>query len=111
MYAELGAFADRIARANLRGRATLHLADPTAERVWPSLLAEEGSQAVVDEHFIDRDVLELADLLLFTVAPERPEAFTFRFEDFGPRFRRGLRRELEAAGIALPPEGLGRTLP
>jgi len=69
-YAELGKYADRIARGKLRGQVTLQLADPDAQRDWPTLVAEEGSQAVIDEHFLDEDILDLADLLVFAAGDE-----------------------------------------
>lgn len=110
VFAELSEFADRIDRGNLRGQVTLHLPDPEAERVWPSLVAEGGSQAVIDEHFIDQDILDLADLLLFTAGPELRRSFTFRFEEFSRRFLPALRQELAAAGVELR-EQVGLTDP
>ena len=103
-YAELGVFAGRIARGNLRGEVTLHPADPTAGRAWPSLVAEQGSQAVLDEHFLDEDLLDLADLLAFATGAEPGNAFRFRLEELDAAFRSGLRRELRTAGIELPQE-------
>lgn len=102
VFTELGRFAERIARARLRGQVTLHLADPDAQRAWPTWIAEEGSQAVLDEHFVDQDILDLADLLIFTSAHEPQKSFTFRLEEFAARFQPALRRELEAAGVELP---------
>ncbi|HNC22639.1 MAG TPA: hypothetical protein PLU52_00425 [Opitutaceae bacterium] len=101
-FAELGRFAERIERGRLRGQVTLHLADPAAQREWPTLVADEGSQAVIDEHFLDHEIVELADLLGFTVGPEPRQAFTFRLEEFDARFRTALREELEASGVELP---------
>jgi hypothetical protein len=99
VFAELRKFADRITRGNLRGKVTFHLADPEAQRAWPILVAEEGSQSVIDEHFLDYDILDLADLLVFTAGQEPPRTFTFRLEEFGRRFLPALRRELAEAGI------------
>jgi hypothetical protein len=99
VFAELSKFSNRIERGNLRGKVTLHLADPAAQRAWPCLVAEEGSQAVIDEHFLDHDMLDLADLLVFTAGHESPCAFTFRLEEFGRRFLPALRRELAEAGV------------
>ncbi|MBS0633660.1 MAG: hypothetical protein JSS11_17260 [Verrucomicrobia bacterium] len=101
-FVELGKFADRIARGRLSGRVTLQLADPAADRAWPCLVAEEGSQAVIDEHFLDTDVLDLADLLAFAAGGEPSREFTFRLEELGQNFLPALRRELEAAGVELP---------
>jgi hypothetical protein len=102
VFGELGKFAERIARGQLHGRVTLSLADPDDERAWPTLVAEEGSQAVLDEHFLDRDILDLADLLRFTAGHESPATFTFRLEEFAHRFQPALQRELEVAGVELP---------
>jgi hypothetical protein len=104
VFAELGRFAERIARGKLRGQVTFFLADPDNQRPWPSFVAEEGSQAVLEEHFIDRDILELADLLSFAVADDAQTSFTFRLEEFESRFRSSLREELECAGIELSAE-------
>lgn len=104
MFAELGRFADRISRGNLRGRVTLYPADPVAQRAWPMLVAKEGSQAVLEEHFLDKDILDLADLLIFTSGNQPRRAYTFRLEEFRSRFEPALREELEAAGIELTAE-------
>jgi hypothetical protein len=101
-YAELGVFAGRIDRANLRGAVTLHPADPAAGRAWPSLVAEQGSQSVLDEHFLEEELLDLADLLAFATGTELRSPLEFRLEDFDQRFRTSLRGDLERAGIEVP---------
>jgi len=108
-YHELGEFAGRIARGGLRGQVTLFLADCGDQRPWPLLVADEGSQAALEEHFTDEDTLDLADLLLFVTGAEGPAAFTFRIEELDSRFRPALRQELERAGIELPgePDAIG----
>jgi len=103
-HAELGAFAGRIARGNLRGEVTLQPADPAAGRAWPSLVAETGSQAVLDEHFLDEDLLDLLDLLAFATGSAPGNAFRFRLEQLDETFRSVLRRELRTAGIEVPGE-------
>lgn len=112
-YCELGKFAARIARAKLRGQVTLQLADPAAQRAWPTLVAGEVSQAVIEEHFVDTDVLDLADLLVFASGGEGCASLTFRLEELDRRFRSVLRQELEDAGVVLenqaePAEDLNR---
>lgn len=102
VYAELGVFAGRIDRGNLRGAVTLHPADPAAGRAWPGLVAEEGSQAVLDEHFLEEELLDLADLLAFATGTEAGRPIAFRLEEFERRFRYPLRQELKGAGIELP---------
>ena len=104
VYRELGGFAARIARGQLRGQVTLYLADPDVQRAWPMLVADEGSQAVIDEHFIDKDILDLVDLLVFAAGGERPASFTFRLEELNSRFRSAVRQELASAGVELKEE-------
>lgn len=100
-YHELGLFVARIARGRLRGEVTLQAADRDADRPWPVLVANEGNQSVIEEHFTDGDIVELADLLVFLSGGKSGTDFTFRLEDMDNQFRSGLRRELEAAGVAL----------
>jgi len=97
-YGRLGEFAGRISRAQLHGAVRLDSGDPAGERPWPGLTALDGSQAVLEEHFLDEDILELADILCF-LGLEVGAGFTFRLEDLGGRFLPALRRELEQAGI------------
>lgn len=101
-HAELGVFAARIDRGNLRGAVTLHPAEPAAGRAWPRLVAEQGSQSVLEEHFLEEELLDLADLLAFATGTELRSPLEFRLEDFDQRFRTGLRRDLEKAGIEVP---------
>jgi hypothetical protein len=103
VFNELGKFAARIARGQLRGRVTLDPADPDAQRAWPALVAEEGNQSVLEEHFLDQDLLDLYDLLRFATGTEHPAAFTFAIEELGGQFRAALRQELEQGGVELPP--------
>lgn len=98
-YDELGRLSDRIVQAGLRGNVTLQPADLAEGRLWPVLASEEISPAVIEEHFLERDVLDLADLLAFVLNRPATESITFRLEELDRRFRPGLRRELEAAGI------------
>jgi hypothetical protein len=102
----LGVFAARIARARLRGLVRLRTGDPTAEQPWPGLTALEGSQAALEEHFLDEDGVELADILGFLGEDVAGGGFTFRLEELEDRFLSPLRQELESAGINLPGENL-----
>lgn len=101
-YQRLGDLAARIARARLRGLVRLDPGDPEAERPWPMLTALECSQAVLEEHFLDEDAIELADILKFLGEDGHAEGVTFRLEEVESRFLAPLRRELESAGIILP---------
>jgi hypothetical protein len=102
-YRRLGDFVRRIARAQLHGPVRLDPGDPAAERPWPSLTTLEGSQPVLEEHFLDEDIIELADILGF-LGRDVSAGVTFRLEELGGRFLPGLRRELEQAGINPGPE-------
>ncbi len=96
-------FGTRIARARLRGSVTLSLADPSEDRHWPTLLAHEGNQSVIDEHFVDEDMVELADILSFLHEGDVTTEFTFRLEELENRLLPELRRELTEAGVILEP--------
>ncbi|MCX6953287.1 MAG: hypothetical protein NTV51_14130 [Verrucomicrobia bacterium] len=99
-YQRLADWAARIARARLQGAVTLQLADPSLDRHWPVLLAHDGRQSVLEEHFLDEDVGELADLLSFLHEGDGLTEFTFRLEELAARYLPGLRGELAQAGIA-----------
>lgn len=99
-----GVFAARVARARLQGLVTLQPADPAEGQPWPRLTAVEGSQAVLEEHFLDEEVVELTDILGFLGEDIPSDGYLFRLEDLAGRFRPQLREELVAAGIALSGE-------
>lgn len=103
-FARLSDYADRIARAGLRGPATLHESDPEADRLWPALVTHHGNQSVIDEHFLDEDVDELDEILLFLESEGFEVDFTFDLEEMPHRYLPALRRELEKAGVVLPVE-------
>jgi hypothetical protein len=99
-FATLQKFSSRIARAQLSGRVTLAHAAPDAERYWASLIALTTSQSVIEEHFTDEDVIEMADVLAFATANDALE-LTFELANFEERFLRPLRTELEKEGIII----------
>lgn len=103
-YQRLEVVASRIAQARLQGLVELRPGDPEGEQPWPGLRALEGSQSVLEEHFLDEEIVELADILGF-VGEELPvDGFRFRLEELAGRYLPPLRRELEAAGITLKQE-------
>lgn len=109
----LDEFSRRIARAGLRGLVRLNPGDPAGERPWPELVALECSQSALQEHFLDEDILELRDILVFVGGEIAPEGLTFPLQELGDRHLPALRRELEQAGIAVggskaQPEDSGR---
>lgn len=101
-WRRLADFAGRFERAQLRGPARLRLAEPEAERLWPVLVPLEANASVVEEHFTDEDVVELADLLAFAGAAPDDGEIGIRFDTFARQFLPGLEEELRRAGIAVP---------
>lgn len=98
-YEWLRTFAARVRRAGLQGGVTLRDGDPAAGLPWPTLTAETGSQAVIEEHFLEEDIVELADIVAFLNDGKRPEELSFQLEDIGEHVIPGLRRELAEAGV------------
>jgi hypothetical protein len=98
--AKLGDFAGRIARARLNGEVRLKPATPDAGQFWPVLVALNGRQSVIEEHFTDEDLMDLADVLAFLTG-EGDAEFTFRLEELADKFLAPLRHELERAGVEL----------
>jgi hypothetical protein len=97
---QLTSFADRVARAGLTGEVRLHETDSEAEGYGASLTALQGSQAVIEEHFTDEDLLDLAELVAYATDCEEVD-LTFRIEELADVFVHPLRRELAQAGVAL----------
>jgi hypothetical protein len=79
----------------------LTLTDPAQDRLWPTLVAHEGNQSVIEEHFTDEDLVELADLVTFLRDDAHTQEFTFRLEGFATHFVDPVRDELARAGIAV----------
>jgi hypothetical protein len=102
-HRQLATLAARITQARLQGLVRLQPAEPAVEHPWPVLTALEGRQSVIDEHFTDENVAELADLLSF-IRGEDPVDATFRLEDLGVQFAAPLRQQLEEAGVEFEPD-------
>ena len=71
---------------------------PELERYWATLTALEGSQSVIEEHFTEEDLTELADLLVFITGEEEID-ITIQLEELPGRFQRPLRVRLERSGV------------
>ena len=99
-YQRLRDFTTRISHAGLRGAVTLRGGDPAGELPWPELVAEEFSQSAIEEHFLDEDVIELADILSYLHDTSHLGSLSFRLQDLGPRYLPRLRHELETAHVA-----------
>lgn len=98
-YHRLNEFTDRLARAGVDGVLTVHPANPAAERFLPTLVAHTSNQSVIDEHFLDEDVVELADILGFLSQETDVTEFTFDLGQLEQTFLPLLRRELERSGV------------
>jgi hypothetical protein len=99
-FSTLRDFERRIARARLSGSVTLKHAAPCADRFWATLTALDGNQSVIEEHFADEDLMDLADVLAFVTGNDALDV-TFRLEELAECFLVPLRVELEREGIAI----------
>ncbi len=104
-YVTLKRLADRVAAAGLHGLVRLRQADAEEEIYWASLQALTGSQAVIEEHFDDEDVMDLADAVAYALEGEFT-AIEFTLEAMDTRFVAPLRALLERAGVVLDGEEL-----
>jgi len=100
-YAELSQVVARINRAQLQGLVSLQ--QPVADRPWPLLVAKEGSQSILEEHFTDEDIVDLANLFAFVFRDCAGEVI-FRWEDLAGRFLGPLKEKLERAGVTIQPQ-------
>ena len=99
-YSTLAHLALRIECDGLHGLVRLLGVDAAAGRFAPELIALTGSQAVIDEHFNDADILGMADAVSFAV-DENTSEFEFRLEELLARFAPPLRAALRSAGVEL----------
>ena len=97
----LADFIARLTRARLHGLVVLRSGEPAGAHPWPELTALEDSQAAIEEHFLDEDMVELADVLTFLGEDLHSGGLTFRLDELESRFLPRLRSELEAAGLAV----------
>lgn len=104
-YAKLTDFAGRIRRARLTGEVVLRQAAPSLERYTASLTTREGNQSVIEEHFADEDVADLADIVSYlTGEPELDVVFPI--DEVADKFLRPVRQELEHIGVSIDlPQG------
>ncbi|PTX94586.1 hypothetical protein [Opitutus sp. ER46] len=102
-YVTLRCFVTRIANANLHGLVRLRPADPDDGCYWATLTALDFNQSVVEEHFGDQELIQLADAVAFATDTDFAEV-EFRLEEMGDRFLQPLHETLEEAGITLDHE-------
>lgn len=108
-YMTLHRLAVRIARANLHGWVKLQPPAPASECYWASLTALEGSQAVLEEHFSDHELLELAEAIACAIGSDFAE-IEFPLEELGERFIAPLRESLQEAGVSFDLDAQERNL-
>ncbi len=99
-HQRLGEFGARIARARLQGPVVLKRADPENGREWPVLIALRGSQAVLDEHFSEEDIIDLADVIAYALDARDAEV-AFDLRELRTLFQLPVRLALEEAGISI----------
>jgi hypothetical protein len=102
-YQWLSDFSARVARSGLQGEVVLRAADAEGNPRPASLVAMDFSQSVVQEHFLDAEIAELAAVLAFVHNGGIVIALRFRLEEIAGRFLPALRRELDESG-AFPEE-------
>src|SRR5512147_352984 len=90
-YQWLTDFSARVALSGLRGEVVLRAADTEGNPRRASLTAADFSQAVVQEHFLDAEIAELAAVLAFVHNGGVVVALRFRLEEVGTRFLPALR--------------------
>ena len=99
-YHVLAVFAARVTRGRLAGEITLKSADPASDRYWPSLIALDFNQSLIEEHFSDEDISELSDAIAYLSAAETVD-LTCRIETLAPRYLGPLRTRLAQSGVDL----------
>ena len=104
-YSQLGQLVARLGQAQLRGLVRLQQAEPVVDRAWPTLTAMGGNQSVIEEHFTDENVLDLASFIAF-ITGETATEITFQLEDMAEQFLAPLKRELERAGVVIEADQL-----
>jgi hypothetical protein len=102
-YATVDDLARRARAARLRGPVRLLAVDSAVERYAPQLIALAGSQAALEEHFDEADLVRLADALAFATESNAVE-FEFTLEELPTRFLPPLRDLLREAGVEVAAE-------
>ncbi len=97
-YDRLTDFVGRVERGGLSGEVRLQHPALEGERYWSSLTALEGNQSVIEEHFTDEDITDLADIVAFSSGKFELD-ITFPLEELAGRFLQPLRLHLKRAGV------------
>jgi hypothetical protein len=85
-------------RARLSGLVRLQQPDPEEDRYWAELSSVFGNQSVLEEHFSEDDVTELADAVAFATG-ETPLDVTFEIGELEQRYAETLAQELQKSGV------------
>lgn len=107
-HERLAEYAHRLGRAGLSGAITVQPADPAAEIGWPTLVAPDIAPAVLDEHFLDEDAVELDELLEFLRAEGVAVQDTICRADIEGRLLPWVGRELARHGVRVPSRSVPR---
>ncbi|MDF3056293.1 MAG: hypothetical protein K0R17_508 [Rariglobus sp.] len=95
----------RIAAAGLRGMVRLHQSDPAENDLpWATLTSDEIRASVLEEHFSEDDLIELAEALAHATDTSRV-TLEFPIEALGEAFAAPLLNELEKAGVTVDVDG------
>ena len=94
----LADFAQRLARARITGRLRLQNVAPGDEHYCATLTALDAHQSVIEEHFTDGDIMDLADVMGFLTGQAAVEV-SLRVEDIGEKLLFPIRTELEREGV------------
>lgn len=96
-------YANRIERARITGLVNLKSPEAGEETCWAELTALEGNQSLIEEHFTDEDLMDLADTVAYMTDCDAVDV-SFRIEQFSEVFLVPLRSVLEEAGVELDAE-------
>jgi hypothetical protein len=102
-YQWLGDFAERINRAGLQGSVTLRGPDSESGRKAAELRANDFSQAVLQEHFLEEEISELHAVLAFVHGAGVIVELQLQLDEVASRYLPSLRQVLESADV-LPRE-------
>ena len=101
----------RIAAAGLHGTVRLTQSDPDADEApWAALTSEEIRSSVLEEHFTEDDLIELADAIGYATDSDRIDV-EFPIETLGETYGTPLLRTLKKSGVTLDFDRLPRDTP
>jgi len=99
-YVTLRRCAECVRQAQLFGLVNLRQPDADEGRLWASLTALEGNQSVIEEHFSEEELMELADAVAYLRSTSHLN-LTFKIEALSAEFVAPLEGLLKQAGVVL----------